>query len=435
MASRRSGYISSFFKRKEAVISTFQSGKNRESVNLNTALPDNSTFGHGNKATIEIKRDEEGKIPTNPIEIIDVDSCPEPENTNNAHLTEKKERDHSCSNKCSSSKLNVDFSGSGEIIVINDSDNDDNDSKGLITNQIQNKDLIQRKIVKHEIEEEYLIGKSQTGTKRKSSVKNESPQKKCCEQRYDISFNSNEPPKLPNPFAKFAFEASPTFEPTKQSLHDGTKTYMNRPNHMMKSIPSSGSKRPTQKIPQSTKIKDLPLSERRKIRIKWQSFSDANASLENRRFQVFIAARLHARAQEPVIRSAMRNLFQYFQSSGASSSPQSHHQNGENNNKSICGTIDVHKIAKLDPNTLSQIVSSVHFANSKAKQIIESSKIILESRKFNGEVPECENDLKELKGIGPKLADILSYVNNRKAYTCSKYDEEIMGTLINKQLS
>ena len=146
-------------------------------------------------------------------------------------------------------------------------------------------------------------------------------------------------------------------------------------------------------------IQQLSLSERKRIRLKWQKFSNPKDTLENRRYHVFVAARLHARAQESVIHVAMKQLFDSFPPS-----------------------LTVHNIANCDEEQLSQWISNVHFANSKSKQIIKASKMIIDQ--FDGKVPECKLTLQTLTGIGPKLADILSYVNTRDAYLNDQYDEQ-----------
>ena len=59
-------------------------------------------------------------------------------------------------------------------------------------------------------------------------------------------------------------------------------------------------------------MKDHPPQEQMRIVRKWHSMADPLASVEHRRYQVLLAARLHARCQEPTTRKAMQKLREHF---------------------------------------------------------------------------------------------------------------------------
>lgn len=61
--------------------------------------------------------------------------------------------------------------------------------------------------------------------------------------------------------------------------------------------------------------------------------------------------------------------------------------------------------ANADLDELSQIIKSCGFYNSKAKNIIASSKTIVE--KHNGQVPDTMEDLTALAGVGRKTANLI----------------------------
>ncbi len=63
------------------------------------------------------------------------------------------------------------------------------------------------------------------------------------------------------------------------------------------------------------------------------------------------------------------------------------------------------KLAKADINDVEKIIRSSGFYKTKAKNIIETSKIIVE--KFNAKVPNNMNDLLKLKGVARKTANVV----------------------------
>ena len=154
------------------------------------------------------------------------------------------------------------------------------------------------------------------------------------------------------------------------------------------------------------RMKDLSPEEQAKIVRKWHDMVvDKTASLHDRRFQVLVAARLHARCQEGQVRKAMKELHAHFaaaagadantidsQSSSASSSP-----------------LSVQSMAKADPEDFVKAITNLQYHNTKAKQLVLAAKEI--KVRHGGKVPETEHSLKQISGIGPVFADLLAFVN------------------------
>ena len=220
-----------------------------------------------------------------------------------------------------------------------------------------------------------------------------------------------------NPFASFAFGSGDA--PPVGRRNDKPK----RPNSML-DVPTqerSTEKNGSKKIPQgkqkdnkkrrrtSTKNKcdgndyvpvcQLSKEQQEEIRAKWQSLGDPNESLEVRRFQVLVAARLHAQSREPIVRAAMDNLRNYF---------------GEKEDAADGGGLNAKNLSKADPKEIAKQIPSILFANVKAEHIVKAAKEICS--RFGGIVPQGTHGLKEITGIGPKLADILAFANSHKAY-------------------
>jgi endonuclease III len=137
-------------------------------------------------------------------------------------------------------------------------------------------------------------------------------------------------------------------------------------------------------------VQELPAEEKLRITKKWHSMADKTAPVEVRRFQVLVAARLHARCQEPTVRKAMKSLRDNLDEFTAES------------------------VAKVDPEILALCITNLQFYNSKAKQIVKAANEILSQ--FNGQVPEDVNCLLQITGIGKVFADLLAFVNTRKAH-------------------
>jgi hypothetical protein len=189
--------------------------------------------------------------------------------------------------------------------------------------------------------------------------------------------------KAQNPFACFAFQASTSLPPPKKKA---------RPtNWVMPETKAAATCKPSSnKECEWVKLNDLPVEEQQRVTKKWQSMADPDASLEVRRFQVLVAARLHARCQEPSVRKAMASL------------------------REALVELSVDEVAEADAEGLAQLITNLQFYNAKAKQIVRAAQEI--KSRFGGVVPEDENSLLQITGIGKIFADLLANVNTRSAY-------------------
>ena len=129
--------------------------------------------------------------------------------------------------------------------------------------------------------------------------------------------------------------------------------------------------------------------ERQILISKWHSFADPNAPTEQRRFQVLVAARLHARCQEPVVLKAMDKLSTYFDEksmfdsisggdvdamAGQGQTLATQQQSIQPHETSMQG-LTVHSLASSDPETeIAPLLSSVLFGNTKANHIVQAAK-------------------------------------------------------------
>lgn len=199
-----------------------------------------------------------------------------------------------------------------------------------------------------------------------------------------------EPDSAKNPFSQFAFSAAGS--PQKQ----GSLTKWMQSNANGKQ-PSNNKKKPRTFQSGGTewiKMEDLPKHERDKIIAKWHGLVDPAASLEDRRFQVLVAARLHARCQEPVVRSAMLSL-----------------RNALHNDLSVA------HVAQANPKDLAPAINNLQYYNTKALHIVKAAQEI--KSQFGGVVPESEHLLKQLTGVGPVIADLLAFVNTRARHAAT----------------
>lgn len=220
------------------------------------------------------------------------------------------------------------------------------------------------------------------------------------------------PPKMKeNPFAKFAFGASSALESrlgnstsatwqqhsslTRTTKKAGSKADNSDENDTAPKKNHACSKDEKKKEKEFVKMKDHPAEVQDRITRKWHSMADPSASLEDRRYQVLLAARLHARCQEPTVRKAIQKLREHFESRSKT-------------------TITVDEMAKSDPEELAVHISSLQFYNVKAKQIVKAAQEV--KSRHGGIVPEDELSLLQITGIGKTFADLLSFVNTREAH-------------------
>ena len=262
--------------------------------------------------------------------------------------------------------------------------------------------------------------------------------------------------KNDNPFASFAFtsgeassipSSSSSWRSKKKLSHTNSKSSShNNKQHTKRkndnSISSSSSvvtkkvKQPHSFFNKSTgrseddiiRCKDKKY-ERQELITKWHAFADPNPNvpIEQQRFQVLVAARLHARCQEPVVLKAMNKLRKYFNEKdegrvedndevqATSSQPSTAATTSRSQQTSGRG-LTVHNLANADPEVeIAPLLKSVLFGNVKSKHIVQAAKDLLQ--KFGGRVPESIVSLKSIMGIGPELAGVLNIVNKVDTYT------------------
>lgn len=158
---------------------------------------------------------------------------------------------------------------------------------------------------------------------------------------------------------------------------------------------NTSSERPSKRIrqadPNFISVKELPEYKKLELIAKWHSFTNPlTCDIEEKRFQLFVAARLHARCQDGPVRKAMNCLY-----------------------ATIC-PFTVQAIAATDPDLIASCISNLQFQYVKSHQIVKASQVVISS--YGGVVPENETDLKALPGIGPVFADLLSSINTREIH-------------------
>jgi endonuclease III len=206
--------------------------------------------------------------------------------------------------------------------------------------------------------------------------------------------------QIGNPFAQFAYKVSAEpSRPARSKFSWNLSTNNNGAENVSAAQATNNSKllQLTSTVAEKKKknceffpMKSIPEEEQDRIIRKWHSLADPSAPLEVRRYQVLLAARLHARCQEPAVRKAMDVLRDTFPDLAAST------------------------LAKIDPEILAQRITNLQYYNVKAKQIVKAAQEI--EINYNGIVPEDETSLLKITGIGKVFADLLAVVNTRAAH-------------------
>ena len=228
-------------------------------------------------------------------------------------------------------------------------------------------------------------------------------QKEELESELVVSSPSTNNNKKGNPFAKFAFagdgadvaSTAPIIGLKERRFFKSfsdTNKRTNINNDNIDDRPLKKKKKMSKVSKELLKLKDVPSDEQDTIVRKWHSMADPSASLENRRYQILLAARLHARCQEPTVRKAMAVLRDLVK-------PEE---------------LSVNEIMKFDPEVLANHITNVQYYNAKAAQIVKAAHEI--KSQHGGLVPEDEFSLLQITGIGKTFADLLSFVNTREAH-------------------
>jgi HhH-GPD superfamily base excision DNA repair protein len=220
--------------------------------------------------------------------------------------------------------------------------------------------------------------------------------------------DANDKESVPvNPFQRFAFAVStsscgeeasgslPVFSITKSKHYKSGTLPLQRSTHNDHSRPKKSTKTQSHGSKTATsdwiRMKDIPAEEQEGIVHKWHTMADPTASLEDKRFQILVAARLHARCQDGPVRKAMKELRSYFDSSNQQ--------------------LTVKAMATADPDDLHTSIKNLQYYITKAANLVKAAQEL--KVRYGGRVPEDEHSLKQITGIGPVLADLLAFVNTR----------------------
>lgn len=187
-----------------------------------------------------------------------------------------------------------------------------------------------------------------------------------------------------NPFEQFAFGVSSNTTEIQRGrkwivpkhLHDAPKP---------KKAKTSGNKSDWKPMA------ELATEEQERVKRKWHGLviHDSTVSVEDARFQIMVASRLHARCQEGMVRKCMAALHD-------------------------AGVLTCIKMAQCDWEVLASLLTCLQYYNTKSKHLVQASKQLLEN--YEGKVPESKEDLLKIIGIGPVMADLLSTINTLTAH-------------------
>lgn len=135
----------------------------------------------------------------------------------------------------------------------------------------------------------------------------------------------------------------------------------------------------------------MPRSERARIAAKWRSFAPEVCDALAIRFQMLVAAILHAKATEAVVRSAMARL-RRAAASGASPS-----------------ALTPAWLEAVNEEALVALLDGVHWHKVKARRLIAASAMVA-SLWSSGAMPRLScKELMAIPGVGPKLAVVLEF--------------------------
>jgi endonuclease III len=204
------------------------------------------------------------------------------------------------------------------------------------------------------------------------------------------SFVQGEITPKKNPFAQFAFGSTSN---TAGALPRGRKWVVSKTQFEPKAKKAKTSTTAAIKNqkPEWKPMAELSADEQERVRHKWLGLvvMPHDSSLEDARFQVMVASRLHARCQEPVVRKCMTLLYN-------------------------ARVLTCRALADYNVDALASLLTTLQYYNTKSKHLIQASKELLE--RFDGKVPESKDDLLTITGIGPVMADLLSTINSREAH-------------------
>lgn len=127
---------------------------------------------------------------------------------------------------------------------------------------------------------------------------------------------------------------------------------------------------------------------------KWHALAGPAADRNSLRFQLLIAAILHPKANEGVVKKRMERLRNWAQTEDSFGCDD-------------CLSPD--KIVSAGVAKMEEVFEGLHWHREKAKRVVAAA-TTLQSPSFGGSVPDQRAELLRLPGIGPKLATLLSFV-------------------------
>lgn len=211
-----------------------------------------------------------------------------------------------------------------------------------------------------------------------------------------------------NPFAQFAHSEEPQKNAFERFAPPNASTASSAAKPKMLSQPTISARKESilsaskPRLDANTKrkpcnkcmMRELPRDEQDRITQKWISLADppTTSSLEARRFQVLVAAQLHARCQEPSVKKALTALRSFFPN----------------------GMLTVDHVAGANPDDLAKCLTNLQYYNVKAQHLVRAAKEI--QLQFGGVVPEDEHALNRITGVGKVFADLLAFVNRREVH-------------------
>lgn len=192
-----------------------------------------------------------------------------------------------------------------------------------------------------------------------------------------------------NPFLKFMHQGG-SGSSSANIVREIVSTHkVKKENPLPAAISSNKNKKCYEKI---ARMDTLTPEELGKVQAKWYAFLQKDDSIEDQRFQLLVAARLHARCQDKAVRQAMLQLRKLLEPLPFSAKT----------------------IAEADPSALQESFRNLQFYSVKSKHIVQAAKEII--TQFNGQVPESECNLMKITGIGPVFADLLATINTKAAH-------------------
>uniref|UniRef100_A0A7S4Q756 HhH-GPD domain-containing protein n=1 Tax=Alexandrium monilatum TaxID=311494 RepID=A0A7S4Q756_9DINO len=140
-------------------------------------------------------------------------------------------------------------------------------------------------------------------------------------------------------------------------------------------------------------LASAPSELRLQVLQKWRDMAGSAPSHRALRLQLLVAAILHPKTSEAIVRGSMGKLLVWGEAHQDPPRPRG---------------LGAELLAATEPRTLEELWEGLHWHKVKAARVVAAA-AALEAR-WGGTVPSLKEELITLPGIGPKLANILSFV-------------------------